>query len=235
MLESITLDFIGTIVAALMTIMILSYLVGDNPLFRVATHIFIGVAAGYAGVIAWDSVIRPNLVSPVVAGGLSGLLDYRVLVPLILVILLLFKLWPITTKVGSIPMAILVGVGAAVVLGGAITGTLIPQTRAAMLSLSMSDMPADLGASPIEHLVNVLIMLLGTISTLFYFHFSVPKREDVPQTVSRIITILKASGRVFIAITFGAMYAGALMAAIIALAERFQFLGDVITDLLGIF
>jgi hypothetical protein len=235
MFEAISLDFIGTIVAALMTVMILSYLVGDNPLFRVATHLFIGVAAGYAGVVAWDAVIRPSLVNPVFEYGLSGLLDFQVLVPLVLVILLLFKLWPVTVKVGSIPMAVLVGVGAAVVLGGAITGTLIPQTRAAMLSLTMPDVPADLGASPIEHLVNVLIMLLGTISTLFYFHFSVPSSEDVPQPVSRVITIMKIIGRVFIAITFGAMYAGALMAAIIALAERFQFLGDVVAGLLEAF
>lgn len=235
MFDAITLEFIGTIFAALLTVMILSYLVGDNPLFRVATHLFIGVAAGYAGVVAWDGVIGPSLVRPVLENGLSGLLNYQVLIPLILVILLLFKLWPVTVKVGSIPMAMLVGVGAAVVLGGAITGTLIPQTRAAMLSLTMSEVPADLGASPIEHLVNVLIMLLGTVSTLFYFHFSVPSREDVPQSVSRTISIMKISGRVFIAITFGAMYAGALMAAIIALAERFQFLGDVVAGLLGAF
>jgi hypothetical protein len=235
MFETFTLEFVGTIIAALMTVMILSYLIGDNPLFRVATHLFIGVAAGYAGVVAWGSVIRPSLVSPVLENGLSGLLDYQVLIPLILVILLLFKLWPVTVKVGSIPMAVLVGVGAAVVLGGAITGTLIPQSRAAMLSFVMADAPADLGASPVEHIVNVIIMLLGTISTLFYFHFSVPRGEDVPQPISRVIAVLKVSGRVFIAITFGAMYAGALMAAVIALAERFQFLGDVISGLLGSF
>jgi hypothetical protein len=235
MFEAFTLEFVGTIIAALMTVMILSYLIGDNPLFRVATHLFIGVAAGYAGVVAWDSVIRPSLVSPVLENGLNGLLDYQVLVPLILVILLLFKLWPVTVKVGSIPMAVLVGVGAAVVLGGAITGTLIPQSRAAMQSFVMADVPADLGASPVEHIVNVLIMLVGTISTLFYFHFSVPRGEDVPQPISRVISVLKTSGRVFIAITFGAMYAGALMAAVIALAERFQFLGDVISGLFGSF
>jgi hypothetical protein len=96
MFETFTLEFVGTIIAALMTVMILSYLIGDNPLFRVATHLFIGVAAGYAGVVAWGSVIRPSLVSPVLENGLSGLLDYQVLIPLILVILLLFKLWPVS-------------------------------------------------------------------------------------------------------------------------------------------
>jgi len=189
MFEAITLDLIGTIIAALLTIMVLSYLVGDNPLFRIATHIFIGVAAGYAGVVAWDSV--------------------------------------------SLPMALLVGVGAAVVVGGAITGTLIPQSRAAMLSLSLTEGSADLGATGFEHTANVLILLMGTISTLIYFRFSSPPSENAPQPITGVMNSLRTVGRVFIAITFGAMYAGALMAAIIALAERFNFLGRVITDLLG--
>jgi hypothetical protein len=233
MFEAITLDLIGTIIAALLTIMVLSYLVGDNPLFRIATHIFIGVAAGYAGVVAWDSVIRPNLVSPIAAQGLEGLLNLELIIPIILVVLLLFKISPATAKLGSLPMALLVGVGAAVVVGGAITGTLIPQSRAAMLSLSLAEGPADLGATGFEHTANVLILLMGTISTLIYFRFSSPPSENAPQPITGVMNSLRTVGRVFIAITFGAMYAGALMAAIIALAERFNFLGRVITDLLG--
>lgn len=230
-----TLDFIGTIVAALLTIMVLSYLLGDNPLFRVATHIFIGVAAGYAGVVAWDSVIRPNLISPIAAGGLESLLDIGLIIPLLLVVLLLFKLLPRAAKLGSLPMALLVGVGAAVVLGGAITGTLIPQSRAAMLSLGMTDTPADLGASPLEHIANALILLLGTASSLVYFHFTSPPNGDATKLLGRTMDIMRTIGRVFIAVTFGALYAGALMAAILALAERFHFLGDVVTGLLSSF
>ena len=43
---------IGPIVAMLLTVMVLSYLIGDNPLFRIASHLFIGVAAGYACALA---------------------------------------------------------------------------------------------------------------------------------------------------------------------------------------
>ena len=96
MSDIFSLDFIGTIVAALLTIMVLSYLLGDNPLFRVATHIFVGVAAGYAGAVAWDSVIRPNLVSPIATNGFESLLDLGLIIPLILVVLLLLKLSPAT-------------------------------------------------------------------------------------------------------------------------------------------
>jgi hypothetical protein len=233
MSEAITLDLIGTIVAAALTIMVLSYLVGDNPLFRVATHIFIGVSAGYAGAVAWDSVIRPNLVSPIITEGLVGLFDLRLIIPLVLVVLLLFKLWPALTKLGSLPMALLVGVGAAVVLGGAITGTLLPQTRAAMQSIVVTDTPADMGASQLEHMANVLILLIGTVSSLLYFRFTSKPSDTAGNPLSLALGFLRTSGRVFIAVTFGAMYAGALMAAIIALAERFHFLGWLVTDLLG--
>jgi hypothetical protein len=233
--EAISLDFVGLIVSALLTIMVLSYLIGDNPLFRVATHIFVGVAAGYAGAVAWDSVIRPNIVSPIITNGLGGLLDLDLLIPLVLIVMLLFKLSPVTAKLGSLPMAVLVGVGAAVVVGGAITGTLIPQSRAAMLSFRMPESPVDLGASPLEHILNVLILLLGTVSSLVYFQFSSLPSKISSEPAERTLAILRTTGRVFIAVAFGAMYAGALMAAIIALAERFQFLGGFVTDLLGSF
>ena len=60
---------IGPIVAALLTIMVLSYLIGDNPFFRLATHLFIGVAAGYAGALAARSVLWPGLLQPILQAG----------------------------------------------------------------------------------------------------------------------------------------------------------------------
>jgi len=51
---------IGPILAALLTIMMLSYIIGDNPFFRLACYIFIGVASGYAGAMAWHQVLWPS-------------------------------------------------------------------------------------------------------------------------------------------------------------------------------
>src|SRR5512136_2039240 len=65
---------IGPIVAMLLTIMVLSYLIGDNPLFRLASHLFIGVAAGYAGALAARSVLWPGLLQPIVQAFPGGLL-----------------------------------------------------------------------------------------------------------------------------------------------------------------
>jgi hypothetical protein len=43
----INLEIIGVWILVLMTLSILSYLYGDNPFYKTAEHIFVGVSAGY--------------------------------------------------------------------------------------------------------------------------------------------------------------------------------------------
>ena len=61
------------------------------------------------------------------------------LVGLVLGVLLLMKLSPRTARLGNVTIAFLVGVGAAVAVGGAVMGTLIPQTRAAINVFDLSN------------------------------------------------------------------------------------------------
>jgi len=61
------LDLAGTFLGFVLTLMTFSYVFGDNALFRIAIHIFIGVSAGYAAIIAWYSVIWPQLVMPIIS------------------------------------------------------------------------------------------------------------------------------------------------------------------------
>ena len=46
-------DLAGTILGFFLTLMVFSYVFGDNGLFRAAIYIFVGVASGYAAVVAW--------------------------------------------------------------------------------------------------------------------------------------------------------------------------------------
>ena len=41
-LEISNLDIIGAVLGAVFTLMVLSYLLGDNPLYRLALHLFVG-------------------------------------------------------------------------------------------------------------------------------------------------------------------------------------------------
>ncbi|PZR98080.1 MAG: hypothetical protein DLM69_09120, partial [Candidatus Chloroheliales bacterium] len=53
------LQLIGTIVAVILTLMVYSYLIGDNPLYRLAQHIFVGVSVGYITLVVIYNVIVP--------------------------------------------------------------------------------------------------------------------------------------------------------------------------------
>ena len=231
---------IGPILAALLTMMVLSYLIGDNPFFRIASHLFVGVAAGYAGALAARAVLWPGLIQPILLAGLGGLMNpaavLTLLVPAFLAFLLLLKVVPGASRLGTFSTAFLVGVGAAVVVGGAITGTLIPQSLAAMGTLNPSVASPQTGETGLERVVNVIIVLVGTISTLAYFRFTLRRRPAGEARPAGPIGLLgkglSALGRSFIALAFGVMYAGALSATLLILTQRVQFLWDAVTGLL---
>ena len=54
------MDNIGLLISLALTVMVLSYILGDNPLFKIAEHIFVGASVGYAILVAWHLVIRPT-------------------------------------------------------------------------------------------------------------------------------------------------------------------------------
>lgn len=235
-----SLDLLGMIFAAILTIMVLSYIIGDNVLFRVATYLFVGVASGYAGSIAYQNVIRPALIDPVIQNGPASIFrpDAIVifLIPWFLTVLLLLKLTPRLARYGSFPIALLVGVGAAVIVGGGITGTLIPQSVAAANVLDQEIVFPASGEDIfiwLERLVGAFILLLATISTLIYFRFAARREVTGQARRSKVTAVLAYIGRVFIAVTFGVMYAGTLTASMLILTQRFEFLRQVLQTLLG--
>jgi hypothetical protein len=204
-------------ISFLLTLMVLSYLIGDNPAFRVAIYLFVGVSAGYAASVAWHQVLVARLFVPL----LSGSTGERLLsvIPLVLGALLLLKISPLTSPLGMPSMAYLVGVAAAVAIGGSVMGTLLPQAIASITAFHL-----DGGSYPwLGHLVEALIMLIGTASALAYFHFG-KKPSSGKTRLGSFGNVLNWVGRGFIAITFGALFAGVLVAALSALVERMSFI-----------
>jgi hypothetical protein len=196
-------ELIGTALGFLLTIVVFSYLLGDNPFFRLAIHLFIGVAAGYVAIVVIYNVLLPRLFLPLIFGswGERGIL----LVPLILGLLLFFKISPRTAWLGRASMATLVGIGAAVAIGGAVIGTLFSQMEAAINAFNLG---------------NGLIMLVGTLATLAYFQFGVRKNDQQDGVVQQLSTGISAAGKFFIAIAFGVLFAGVYTAALAAFTER---------------
>jgi hypothetical protein len=214
-------DLITGMVAFLFTLMILSYLIGDNPLFRVAVYIFVGVSAGYVAAVSIRQVLWPDLLQPLYQGFLFGMsLRQAVLaVPFFLSGLLLMKAWPPLSRLGMPAMGLLVGAGAAAAVGGAVTGTLFPQVNATIAAFDIT------GVTSPESLLNAGLVLAGVITTLVYFHFGARTRADGSVRRFGLIEIIAFLGSVFLAITLGVLFAGVYSSALTALIERLHFFG----------
>lgn len=216
-------ELIFAVLSLLLTILVLTYLVlGDNPLFRFASYAFIGVAAAYVILVTLDQVILPKLLQPM----LFGTMDQRILlvVPLLLSILLLLKLFPRLSRVGSLSTAYLVGTAAAVTIGGALVGTLLPQSIATanLFSLKTNPSLASVGVGGV--LLDSGYILVGTLAALLYFQFGAKSKPNQPVQRPRWIETIAKIGQFFIAITFGALFAGVYTSAVTALIERVSFL-----------
>src|SRR5664279_3879735 len=87
----ISLDLVAGILGFIFTLLIFSYLLGDNPLFRVAIYIFICVSSGYIAAVALWQVIIPRLLYPLYFAITSGDMVTTVVlaVPLLAGVLLL--------------------------------------------------------------------------------------------------------------------------------------------------
>lgn len=184
-------ELFGSAFAFLLTVLVLSYLLGDNPLYRMAVHLFVGVTAGYAAVVVWHMVIAPRLT-----------LDPLNLIGLALAMVLLFRGVRVAPALTGWVLALMVGVGAAVAVAGAVTGTLFPQISATFVSL----LPA--GPNGVEQAVSAAVMVVGTLSTLAFFYY-----HERGQKILRV-TFVKPLGQIFIGAALGAMYAGALAASL---------------------
>ncbi len=213
-------ELIGTIIAASLTLMVFSYIIGDNVLSRLASHIFVGVAVGYAIIVVWHGVFYPALSS----GSLISVFP-----ALILCFLLIFKIRPtqggVTNVLGSLALAFVLGVGAALAIGGALFGILLPQTSAlASLSLNPGDYPDTENEVGLVVWLNNIIIVLGAVGTFFYFTFAVRAQGFLGGFREGFVRFWAGMGRLMLIFTLGALFASAFSSRVALLIARLQFL-----------
>jgi hypothetical protein len=214
------METIGPFIAAGLTLMVFSYIFGDNVLFKLASHIFVGVAVGYAILVVWHQVFYPALTS----GNLISVLP-----ALVLCVLLIFKIRPtqggVTNALGSLALAFVLGVGAALALGGALFGTLLPQTSAvATISLNPSHYPDTENEVGLVIWLNNIIIVLGTIGTFFYFTFAVRSEGVLGGLRESFVRFWAGMGRLMLIFTLGALFANTFSSRVALLVSRLQFL-----------
>jgi hypothetical protein len=244
-LDGTTIGTVGALVAFVLTLMVYGYLGKDAPflhaLYRVAAYLFVGVALGYGAIVAWHSVLSPRLLLRLEGG------QWWYLAPLALCLLLLTRVKRSWRALGNVTLALLFGVGAALAVGGALAGTLLPQVQATFVSLNpahYAGLAAQEGAPPLIYVSNAALVIIGTISTLLYFTFTAGtgdgRAADGPDRARRrlgrlldgTVQVARGFGKVFLMFTLGALFAMTSLSYLAALADRIRFIIETVWKLL---
>lgn len=226
-------EMIWGMVGLLLTVMILSYLIGDNLFFRLATSLFVGVTAGFLTLLIINQIVWPFLLQPLITG--SWIARLWVVVPLGLAVLLVISQFPRFSGAGRVPLAFLAGLTAAIAIGGAVFGTIIPQMRAVVAvfdPLSWYQVPGQTWL----RVMDAVVMLIGVVATLSYFHFGRGRQQadDEGNTARpRVFEAMAKVGEVFIGVALGAIFAGIFSTALLAMIDRILFISQFVTQLLG--
>lgn len=193
-------------IAALLTIAIFSFLYRENPIYRFAEHLFVGLSNGYMITVTWYLVLRPSFIDPVSHGQKLWLIAIAFIGALYFT-----RFIPKISWMVRIPIAIAMGYGSGAGLPRAIDAEIIQQLRATIVTRAQ--------LAHWDTAIWAFLILIGVICTIAYFFFSV-ERKGILKPVSYV-------GIVFIMIGFGASFGYTVMARISLFIGRLQFLmGD---------
>jgi len=206
-----TTMLIGTWLAGFLTLAIFSFLYKDNPVYKLAEHIYVGVSAGY-----WLIYVAFFDVYPMLIQGFqdeTGIEKWILLVPGALGLIMLSRWFPKVAWLSRWPIAFTVGIGAGLGITANIQGYVVPQMQATLLPVTGWNIVS----------LNNVILTVGVITTILYFYFSKPHKGALGW-MARV-------GIVFIMVSFGASFGYTLMARISLLIGRLYFL---LSDLLHV-
>jgi Kef-type K+ transport system membrane component KefB len=206
-------DGFGLIVAVGLTLAMYSFLYRDNPVFKIAENLFVGVSLGYTLVTAWFEILKPDVYEPLikpcfVRAGEKGP-EFWLLVPTALGLLMWTRFTPRLAWLSRWAFAFVVGLGAGVGIPRTVSSFILKQVEPSLTPLFAAGQPWDVS-------LNLALILVGVVSVLMYFFFSVEHRGPV-KALSKV-------GIWFLMVSFGASFGYTVMARMSLLIGRMQFL-----------
>lgn len=188
-------------IAVFFTFSIYSFLYKDNPFYRFAEHVAIGVSLGYSMVIWWNLSVMQRAVRPMLV---NNRWDY--IFPAILGVLILFRLFPKTQFLSRYSLAFLIGSASGVAIPVAVKGTILKQIQATLMPINLTTWAG----------FSNFILMVGVISGLVYFFFSLEHKGFIGGTAN--------VGIWFLMIGFGATFGYTVMARISLVIGRVTFI-----------
>lgn len=196
---------IGTIVAGILTLAILTFLYKDNPVYRMAESLLIGVSIGYVLVVTWTNTLMDILFKPLFRGD-----NFWLIIPFVLGLFMLGRFHPKTSGWSRISIAVMIGSGAGVAIPAMLYRRTIVQLSSTVMPLTNESGVPDIAS---------IVVILGLLSTLAYFYFS---REH-----SGVFGKVAKTGTYFLMIFFGTTFGYTVMSRMSTFIGRMEFL---ITD-----
>jgi len=242
------------LVGAVLSLMLFSLVIRDNIFSRLAQYILVGTATGYLGVIAIQNILRPQLFASLTQNPLD--LFVPLFLGLVLLIIGTIRIFQVKSRdsntseslargtiynIGTIPVALLLGIGLATAVTGTIQGTLLPQFwRAAQMGITWN--------GSVEAFFSGIITLLVTIGVFLHLYAApaqqanvekpksnLPKRiqmnqlqsiQDIddPNILERIISVWAGLGKRVIWLTAGILFARLVASRLSLLIAQFEYI-----------
>lgn len=219
-----TATVLGAWVAAGLTLFIYSFLYKDNPLFKLSEHLYVGISVGYSVVLSWHTVFLRLLWEPLkksIGEAPAAPDSYVLLIPAMLGLFMLTRFIPQISWLSRIAFAFVVGFGSGVAIPRTISSYILKQiedTVNPLITMGANGLTMGFDLASPQSGINTVILLIGVISVLFYFFFSV-EHTGAGMVMAR-------TGIYFLMIAFGAAFGYTVMSRMSLLIGRFR---DLIT------
>jgi hypothetical protein len=198
----------GYWVAAVLTIAIYSFLFKDNPLYKFAESVFVGIGAGYWVCLLYHETLVPKLIQPLFFPLEGDSVAWLRIFPGILAILMLLRFYSKLSWLSRWALGFIVGMYSAVNITGFAQSDFVTQIHATMTT------PLTTGG-PLAIVLNAAA-IFGVIAVLTYFFFS-KEHKGALGGVAKI-------GIWFLMVAFGASFGYTVMGRVSLLIGRMTFL-----------
>jgi len=200
--DGATVELLWTTLAAFLTLATFSFLYKDNPFYKFAEHLVVGVGAGYFVVLLVLTSLKPKLYDPVLAG------EWWYIIPGILGMMMWMRFSKKLSWVSRYPIAFYIGT----------SGVAIPLYMYNNINRQLSStLDLSFGLGSLTGVWSILIVI-GVLTGLMYFFFSKEHKGAFGGAAKLGIYVLM--------IGFGASFGYTVMARISLFVQRIAFLED---------